>query len=205
MPMEGAHLPTAKVPAMGLSFLFVLGFSTIFIILGASATALGQMLLLYRYETNIVGGAIIIAFGLFMMGVLRLPWLQRELRFHGQIPGGRPMGAYLLGLAFAFGWTPCIGPVLGAILTVSAVSATVSNGIVLLSFYSLGLGVPFMLAAAFTGGFLARMPVMRRLGRRLELVAGGVMVLMGIGMITGYMSTFAYWLLRAFPAFGSIG
>lgn len=202
---ERRHHPGPKVPAVGLSFLFVLGFSTVFVILGASATVLGQILLRYRYETNIVGGAIVIAFGLFMIGLLRLSWLQRELRFHGYIPGGRPAGAYVLGLAFAFGWTPCIGPILGAILTVSAVSATVVDGVVLLSVYSLGLGLPFILAAAFTGGFMARMRAMRSLGRPLELVAGSVMVLMGIGMITGYMSTFAYSLLRIFPVFGSIG
>jgi cytochrome c-type biogenesis protein len=196
---------TAKLRALGLSLFFVLGFSTVFVILGASATALGQLLLQYRYETNIVGGAIVIAFGLFMMGLLRLPWFQRELRFHTTIPGGRPLGAYVLGLAFAFGWTPCIGPVLGAILTVSAVSTTVSSGVALLGVYSLGLGLPFLMAAIFTGGFLARMRIMRRFGRPLQLLAGGVMVLMGIAMITGYLSAFSYWLLDAFPVLGNIG
>ena len=96
----------AKLPTLGLSMFFVLGFSTVFVILGASATALGQLLLRYRYEANILGGAVVIAFGLFMMGLLRLPWFQRELRFHTTVPGGRPLGAYVLGLAFAFGWTP---------------------------------------------------------------------------------------------------
>jgi cytochrome c-type biogenesis protein len=195
----------AKLPALGLSLFFVLGFSTVFVILGASATALGQQLLQYRYEANIIGGLIVIAFGLFMMGLLRLSWFQRELRFHTTIPGGRPLGAYVLGLAFAFGWTPCIGPVLGAILTVSAVSATASSGVALLGVYSLGLGLPFLMAAVFTGGFLARMRIMRRFGRPLELLAGGVMVLMGIAMITGYLSAFSYWLLDAFPALGNIG
>src|SRR5918996_2235861 len=125
---ERGASPAAKLPALGLSVFFVLGFSTVFVILGASATALGQLLLAYRYELNIIGGTVVIAFGLFMMGLLRLPWFQRDLRFHTTIPGGRPLGAYMLGLAFAFGWTPCIGPVLGAILTVSAVSTTVSSG-----------------------------------------------------------------------------
>ena len=205
--LNGPEHPStaAKLPALGLSLFFVLGFSTVFVILGASATALGQLLLQYRYETNIVGGAIVIAFGLFMMGLLRLPWFQRELRFHTTIPGGRPLGAYVLGLAFAFGWTPCIGPVLGAILTVSAVSTTVSSGVALLGVYSLGLGLPFLMAAIFTGGFLARMRIMRRFGRPLQLLAGGVMVLMGIAMITGYLSAFSYWLLDAFPVLGNIG
>jgi cytochrome c-type biogenesis protein len=195
----------AKLPTLGLSMFFVLGFSTVFVILGASATALGQLLLRYRYEANILGGAVVIAFGLFMMGLLRLPWFQRELRFHTSVPGGRPLGAYVLGLAFAFGWTPCIGPVLGAILTVSAVSTTVSSGVALLGVYSLGLGLPFLAAAAFTGGFLTRMPLMRRFGRPLQLLAGGVMVLMGIAMITGYLSAFSYWLLETFPGLASIG
>lgn len=196
---------TRTLPVLGLSLLFVLGFGTVFVILGASATALGQLLLRYRYETNIVGGAIVTVFGLFVLGLLNPSWLQRDVRFHLNIPGGRPVGAYVLGLAFAFGWTPCIGPVLGAILTVSAASATVSNGVVLLAVYSLGLGLPFLIAAAFTGAFLARMSVMRRLGRPLQLFAGGVMVLMGLAMITGYMSAFSFWLLETFPGLGTLG
>ena len=194
-----------KLPALGLSILFVLGFSTVFVILGASATALGQILLQYRYETNIVGGAIIITFGLFMTGLLNLRWLYRDFRFHANIPGGRPVGAYVLGLAFAFGWTPCIGPVLGAILTVSAATATMSQGIALLAIYSLGLGLPFLLAAAFTGGFLSRMGLLRRFGRPLQIFAGLVMVVMGIAMMTGYLSAFSYWLLDTFPALATIG
>ncbi len=202
---RGAWDHTRRLPILGLSLLFVLGFSTVFVILGASATALGQLLLRYRYETNIVGGAIVIVFGLFMLGLLQLSWLQRDVRLHLDIPGGRPIGAYVLGLAFALGWTPCIGPVLGAILTVSAASATVSNGVVLLGVYSLGLGLPFLIAAVFTGAFLARMPVMRRLGRPLQLFAGGVMVSMGLAMITGYMSAFSFWLLETFPGLGTLG
>lgn len=196
---------TSRLSALGLSVCFVLGFTTVFVILGASATALGQALLRYRYEMNIVGGAVVILFGLFMAGLAQLPWLQRELRFHASVPGGRSVGAYILGLAFAFGWTPCIGPVLGAILTVSAVSTTVSAGIALLTIYSLGLGLPFLVAAVFTGAFLGRIAFMRRVGRPLQAVAGGVMVIMGGAMITGYMSTFSYWLLENFPGLATIG
>src|SRR5690606_26442620 len=125
-------------------------FSTIFMALGASATALGQMLLSYRYELNIIGGAIVILFGLFMVGMAKITMMQREFRFHLSVPGGRPISAYVLGLAFGFGWTPCIGPILGAILTASAASATVPEGVALLAIYSAGLGIPFLLAAAFT-------------------------------------------------------
>ena len=171
---------------LGLSLLFVFGFSTVFIILGASATTLGQLLLHYRYETNIVGGAIIFIFGLFMLGLLHLSLLQRDLQFHLNTSDRRlcPWACLRVRLA------PCIGPVLGAILAVRAASATVSDGVVLLAVYSLGLGLPFLIAAVFTGAFLPRMRVMCRLGRPVQLFAGGVMVLMGVAMIPGYISPF---------------
>lgn len=192
-------------PAVGLSVCFVLGFSTVFVILGASATALGQLLLSYRHEFEIVGGSVVIVFGLFMLGWARLAWLQREIRMHPAIAGGRPVSAYVLGLAFAFGWTPCIGPVLGAVLTVSAASATVAGGVSLLAIYSLGLGVPFVLAALFTDGLVARLKAIGRLGRVLQILAGGLLVLMGIAMITGQLTAIAYWLLEAFPVLADIG
>lgn len=194
-----------RLPALGLSLCFVLGFSTVFILLGASATALGQLLLTYQYELNIVGGAIIIAFGIFMLGLLRPAWFQRDFRFHTNIQGGHPFSAYVLGLAFAFGWTPCIGPVLGAILTVSAVSTTVTDGIAFLGIYSLGLGMPFLAAALFTDGLVRRLNLVGRVGRWLQVLAGGVLILMGLAMITGRLTEFSYWLLYTFPALGNIG
>ncbi len=139
------------------------------------------------------------------MGVLRVPSFQREIRFHGGFRGGRPLAAYVLGLAFAFGWTPCIGPVLGAILTASATSATVSGGVALLAIYSLGLGLPFLVAAVFTGAFLGRLKSMRRMGQPLQIGAGVIMVLMGAAMITGHLSALSYWLLRTFPGLANIG
>lgn len=200
-----ADAPAQRLAVLGLSACFVAGFATVFISLGAGATALGQLLLRYKNEANIAGGIIVIVFGLFMLGMLKLPWLQRDLRIHADIKGARPLGAYLIGLAFAFGWTPCIGPVLGVILTISAVSATVSNGIALLSAYSLGLGVPFLATALFTDALLKWLKSMRRAGRWLQIGAGGGMVLMGVAMITGMLSTFSYWLLNTFPAFAAIG
>ncbi|MPZ10883.1 MAG: cytochrome c biogenesis protein CcdA [Kiloniellaceae bacterium] len=194
-----------RLPAVGLSVCFILGFSTIFVLLGASATALGQLLLAYRYELNVVGGAIVILFGLFLIGLLRPAWLMREFRVHAAIPGGRPLSAYVLGLAFAFGWTPCIGPILGAILTVSAASATVAGGVALLAVYSLGLGVPFLLAALFTDSLMARLKAFGRIGRALQLVAGTILVVMGVAMLTGQLSAFSYWLLETFPALAQIG
>lgn len=197
--------PVQRLSALALSVCFVLGFSTVFIILGASATALGQLLARYQYETNIAGGIIVMAFGLFMTGAIKLPWLEHDVRFHGAIRGSRPLAAYLVGLAFGFGWSPCIGPVLGAILTVSAASATVSGGIALLSAYSLGLGIPFLATAMFTNAFLKRLKTMRRIGRPLQVVAGVIMMIMGLAMATGELSVFAWWLLNTFPIFTRIG
>jgi cytochrome c-type biogenesis protein len=198
-------LPRIRMAPLSLSGFFVLGFSTVFVSLGASATLLGQWLLSYRYEANIVGGAIIVLFGLFLMGLANLGWLQRDIRFHPTIRGGRPATAYLLGFAFAFGWTPCIGPVLGTILTMSAVSATVTQGIVLLSLYSLGLGLPFLAAAVFTDSVVYRLRMFRRIGRWLQLGAGAVVTTVGVAMLTGELTTFSYWLLDTFPIFTRIG
>lgn len=194
-----------RLSTLILSVCFVFGFSTIFVALGASATAVSRLLLAYRYETNLIGGGIIIVFGIFMTGLVPMPWLQREMRFHGNSGGGRPLGAYVLGLAFGFGWTPCIGPVLGAILTVSALTTTASNGIALLGLYSIGLGIPFLLAALFTESLAKRLKSMRRTGRILQIAAGGIMIVMGVAMMTGTMSTFSFWLLDRFPILSTIG
>lgn len=199
------RVATGRLVTLSLSLCFVLGFSTIFVALGATATAFSRLLLFYRYEATLVGGAIVIVFGVFMTGLVRLPWFERDLRFHGSIRGGRPLGSFLLGVAFAFGWTPCIGPVLGAILTVSALSSTASAGIVLLAIYSLGLGVPFLLSAAFADHLMQRLKSIRRLGRALQVGAGGVMVAMGVAMITGTMTAFSFWLLENVPMLAQIG
>ena len=202
---SAATLVLPRPNAVSLSLCFVLGFGTVFIILGASATALGQLLLSYRNALNVVGGALVIGFGLFTLGFARPLWMERDIRFHLAVPGGRPVAAYVLGMAFAFGWTPCIGPILGAILTVSAASATVSKGVGLLTAYSLGLGVPFLVMAIFTDSILARLKSIGRTGRILQLFAGAIMVLMGIAMITGQLSAFSYWLLDTFPVLANIG
>jgi len=191
--------------ALGMSLCFVLGFATIFMIMGASATALGQLLLRYRYELNIVGGGIVILFGLFMLGMARLAVFERDFRFHLQLGGGGPLSAYALGLAFAFGWTPCIGPILGAILTASASTATVAEGVVLLAIYSAGLGLPFLLAAACTDRLAGRLRRIGRIGRHLHNAAGVIMVAMGIAMITGQLTALSYWLLDTLPVLGRIG
>jgi cytochrome c-type biogenesis protein len=202
---SAATVASMRMQTVGLSLFFVLGFSTVFVLLGASATVLGQFLHSYRVELNLVGGTVVIGFGLLTLGLLRPAWFQRDFRFDASPGGGRPVGAYVLGTAFAFGWTPCIGPILGAVLTVSAASATVANGVTLLGVYSLGLGVPFVLAAMFTDGLLRRIKSVGRVGQVLKLLAGATMIVMGAAMITGYLSTFSIWLLSTFPFLGAIG
>jgi len=194
----------ARLRIFALSLCFVLGFSTVFVLLGLGANALNILLRAYWWEINLASGALVIIFGLFTAGVLRLPWLQRELRWYGEPPGSGPVAAYFLGMAFSFGWTPCIGPVLGAVLAVSTSSASLS-GVALLTAYSLGLGVPFVLAALFMGGFLERLRTFRKAGRALQLAAGAIMVIMGFAMITGHLTLFAIFMLETFPALGTIG
>ncbi len=168
--------------------------------------ALGGLLLEYRCQANIVAGALVAVFGLLMLGLAGpLSWFQRDFRFHPRLAGGNPPTAYLLGIAFGFGWTPCIGPVLGAILTMSAVQSSVSGGMALLAVYALGLGVPFLLSAMFMRELIDRLKSLRRAGRALQAGAGIVMIAMGVAMATGWLTTFSYWLLRVFPALGRIG
>ncbi len=205
------ELKTASRPRLavvGLSACFVLGFSAVFLLFGASATAIGRLFLAYRYEANLVAGALIIAFGLFLTGLLTPRWLARDYRLAHKLPrfaGARPLGAGILGVAFAFGWTPCIGPVLGSILTLSATAEATTKGIALLGVYALGLGVPFLLVAVFTETFVAHLRVLRRFGRMLQIAAGVVLIALGLAMITGKLSAFAYWLLDTFPVLGKIG
>lgn len=193
-----------RLVVLGLSSAFVVGFSTVFVALGASASALGRLFMSYRYEAGYVAGAVIVVFGLHMMGLLRLGWMNRELRFAPSIPGGRPFGAFVLGSAFGFGWTPCIGPILGAILTISATSMGVTQGAVLLSIYSAGLAVPFLVVAAFTGRFVAHAKRFRRIGRPLQMAAGGILVAVGVLMVTGHLFSFGTWMLQTFPFFQEI-
>jgi len=188
-----------------LSLFFVLGFSVVFVALGASATALGSLLRQYRYEANFVGGGLIILFGAFMTGLLKFRWLQRDFRFHTHLKGGTPLSAFLLGLAFAFGWTPCIGPVLATILTYSTVATEPSVGIIFLSVYSLGLAIPFLLAAIFMEQFKKRVKVLNRFSRHLHLFAGIIMIVMGVAMITGKLASFSNWMLELFPGIANMG
>ena len=204
---SGAHSIRSATSSrtLVLALCFVLGFSTVFIALGATASGISHLLLAYRYQASLFGGALIVLFGIFMTELIRIPWLSREHRFHRLAKGGRPSAAYALGFAFGFGWTPCIGPVLGAILTVSALSSTASNGLVLLGLYSVGLGVPFLTAALFIGRLTTILKPMRKTGRVVQVVAGTGMVVIGVAIMTGDLAGFSFWLIERFPVFGAMG
>lgn len=201
---ELVHRPVARLPALGLSFAFILGFTSVFVSLGAGASWIGNLLLVHQQATNLLGGLVISLFGLLMLGVIRLPILQQHYRFTARVAGGSPLSAYVLGLAFAFGWTPCIGPVLGAILTVGA-NGNTGSAMGLLGVYSAGLAVPFLLAALFTGALVQRLHPMGRVGFWLYRLSGVVIVVMGLAVLTGQLGRFANWLLTAFPALSGIG
>ncbi len=184
---------------------FVLGLATVFVALGMTASALGQMLLQNKVLLAQISGGIIILLGLHFLHVLRLSFLDREMRFDGPAKAGSHGTSYVIGIAFAFGWTPCIGPILGTILALAAQEETILSGTSLLAVYSLGLGVPFLIAAAFIGPFLRWARAFRRHMGLVEKVMGALLVVVGVMMITGRFEQMAWWLLETFPVLGSIG
>jgi cytochrome c-type biogenesis protein len=184
---------------------FVLGFTTVFVILGATATAAGQLLANNLALVAKIAGVIIIIAGLHFLGILHIPLLHREARYHADARPVGLIGAYVIGLAFAFGWTPCIGPVLAAILLMAAGEHTVSQGVSLLLVYSLGLGIPFIVAALAIRPFLNALQRFRRHLETIEKVLGGFLVLTGILFLTNSMTLISGWMLELFPGFASIG
>src|ERR1700739_2799399 len=190
--------------AIAAALLFVLGFSTVFVALGASASAIGALLRAYSGELAILGGAGIIIMGLHFLGLTPIAWLMREKRLEMAKPVGL-WGAYLMGLAFALGWTPCIGPILAAILAVPASEETVTRGALVLAGYSLGLGIPFLLAAFAVESFAAFLARFRAYLGLVEKAMGGLLVLTGVAFLTGTVSEVSYWLLDTFPMLGKIG
>lgn len=196
---------SSRLQSLWLSICFVLGFSVVFIAFGASASLLGQWLMAYRQEANLVAGILIVLMGLFMLGWWSMPTLQRDWRFGQTLEGGRPTAAFLLGLAFAVGWTPCIGPILGAILALSSTHANAETGMLYLAVYSLGLAIPFLATALFIKHFRARVRWMSRWSQSLRILAGLVLVVMGVMVLTGQMTRFASWMLSAFPVLGRLG
>ena len=204
--LAGSETGASRATGALLSAFFVLGFSAVFIVLGASATALGRLLLQYRQEAAVVGGALVALFGLVMVvGIERIPGLRRDAHFQVRAATANPLSALALGLAFGFGWTPCIGPILGVILTAAAVNESASAGVRLLAAYSAGLGLPFLLTGAFLHETAGRWRSLRAAGRPLMVAAGVVMIGIGIAMMTGRLTAFSYWLLERFPVLGRIG
>jgi cytochrome c-type biogenesis protein len=193
---ENPSRRSVLVPAL----FFVLGFSLIFVLLGASATLLGNVLKVYQDWIARIGGALIIVFGLHLLGVLRLDTLMRERRVHlSRSPGGYA-GATVAGLAFGAGWTPCLGPILGGLLTYSAARATLAQGMVLLGVYALGLAVPFLIAASATGWFLRSAKRLRGALPVIEKASGAVLVLVGLLLVSGTFTVLSGWLTRLTPS-----
>ncbi|MCO4316624.1 cytochrome c biogenesis CcdA family protein [Phyllobacterium sp. 21LDTY02-6] len=187
------------------SFSFVLGFSTVFVLLGAGASTIGGFLRMWQQEIAIAAGIVIILMGLNFLGVFRLAFLSREARFQSKGAPASPIAAYIMGLAFAFGWTPCIGPVLGPILALAGARDTVADGATLLAVYSLGLGVPFIIAAMFSGMFMRFLGRFRMHLGKVEKIMGGLLVITGILFLTGGLQSFSFWLLETFPILGQLG
>jgi cytochrome c-type biogenesis protein len=201
---EVAPKRAAQGELVAAALLFVAGFSTVFVALGASATAIGGLLRYYSYELSIIAGLTIMVMGLHFLGLLPIGWLHRQMRMEFARPAGLG-GAYVMGLAFALGWTPCIGPVLAAILAVAASQATVTKGAGLLAIYSLGLGLPFILAAFAVEPFTAFLARFRSYLGYMERVMGGLLVLTGLAFLLGFFTQLNTWLLELFPALQTIG
>ena len=184
---------------------FVFGFSTVFILLGASATLLSGLIYEYLDILRVVGGIIIIIFGIHFMQIIQLPFLNRDTRY--QIESYRPgiVGSYVIGLSFAFGWTPCIGPILGSVLSIAASSETVTYGIVLLMFYSAGLGIPFLLAAYAINGFMRFLSKIRNYIRAIEIFTGVLLVIFGILILTNRIQELAFFFIKYFPFLTQFG
>src|SRR6201994_2009651 len=195
---------TSKRAVMISALLFVLGFSTVFVLLGASASLIGGWIRAWSAELSILAGGVIIVMGLHFLGLTRIGFLMRE----GRLPIPKPVGlwgAYVMGLAFAFGWTPCIGPILAAILSIAAAEATVAKGAGLLAVYSAGLGIPFLIAAFMVERFSALFSRMKRHLATVERAMGILMIVTGIGFLTGAVSNVSIWLLDTFPSLQSFG
>lgn len=183
------------------SLAFVLGFSLVFIALGASATAIGRFIFERQPLLSKIAGALIIVFGLHMMGVFRLRVLEIEKRAHTQRKPAGPLGALFVGIAFAFGWTPCIGPILAGILVVAGSRDTVTEGVVLLAAYSLGLGIPFLLTAMAINRFFSITAKIRKHYHAIELTSGALLVAIGVLIFTGQLTVIVRYLEPYLPVF----
>lgn len=198
---DGRGRYRAVLPAL----FFVLGLSTVFLFLGFTASVFGSFFLQYQDVLAKIAGVMVIGFGLHFLGVYRIGILDREARLDAGDRGGSALGAYVLGLAFAFGWTPCIGPQLGAILSLAAAEASVVRGTTLLGVYAVGLGVPFLLAAIFIQRAMGLMNRLKRHMRLIERIMGLLLLAVGLALLTGAFSDFSWWLLETFPGLATLG
>jgi cytochrome c-type biogenesis protein len=196
--------PAVTRRAVAAAALFVLGFSTVFVALGAGASMIGTVLRTYSTVLSTIAGIAIIVMGLHFLGLFRIPLLMREKRAEVRRPVSLA-GSYGMGLAFAFGWTPCIGPVLATILAVAAADATLHKGALLLAVYSAGLGVPFLAAALFVGPFLKLAGRLKRHLDVIEKAMGALLVATGCAFLFGWVADAAFLILEAFPALGKLG
>ena len=196
---------SARRRAVVAALFFVLGLSTVFILLGFTASAFGMFFLQNQALFAKISGVVIIVFGLHFVGLFRIPFLDQEARLDAGDKGGSSFGAYVLGLAFAFGWTPCIGPQLGAILSLAASEASVSRGTLLLGVYAAGLGIPFLLAAMFITRAMTLMNRIKPHMKLIERIMGGLLVIVGLALLTGAFTTFSFWLLETFPILATVG
>jgi cytochrome c-type biogenesis protein len=199
----------AEVPARGRVLLaalfFVLGFATVFTALGATASAVSQLLQEHLETAALVAGAVLVLFGLHVMGVLRLGLLNREARFQTAARPVSPAGAYVVGLAFAFGWTPCVGPILAGILTIAASRGGALEGATLLFAYAMGIGIPFLLAAAFATPFLGFVQRFRPHFRKVEIALGLLLIATGLLVMTGGFQEIGAWMIERWPELGRFG
>jgi cytochrome c-type biogenesis protein len=198
MTGQGARRRRVILPAL----CFVLGLSTIFLLLGFTASAIGSFVLSNQLLLARISGAIIIVFGLHFLGVFRIGILDREMRLDAGERGGSAVGAYVLGLAFAFGWTPCIGPQLGAILSLAAQEGSTTRGTLLLGIYALGLGLPFLIAAIFIERSMSLMAKLKRHMKLIERLMGALLLIVGLALVTGFFTDFSYWMLETYDALG---
>lgn len=184
---------------------FVLGFSIVFVALGASATAVGSFLLSKLSLLSKIAGVLVIVLGLHMIGVFRFKTLYQEKRFHQQSKRVGPVGSLLVGLAFAFGWSPCIGPILGGILAYASTQETVGQGMVLLAFYSAGLGVPFIIAGLSMDAFFRMTGRFKKHFRAIEVTSGVLLISVGVLIFTNQLTIISAWMVEKFPWMNEIG
>jgi cytochrome c-type biogenesis protein len=196
-----ARPPGVRRQVVLSSLAFIVGFSLVFVSLGAAASAIGQFLAQRQALFNRIAGAVIVIFGLHTMGVLRIEWLYQEKRVHTSRKPAGFIGAGLVGVAFAFGWTPCIGPILAGILALAGSQETVAKGVRLLAVYSLGLGVPFLATALMIDRFFSAMGRIRRYYHTIEIVSGALLVVIGLLIFTNKFTVIAKWLTPYLPVY----